>query len=336
VTAAVHLALPLYPHHGALVNAGFVAAGVGYAALARRAHLGRRWRLASAGLVVANLVGYLVVLGRGEEADQVGVATAMVELTILGLAMVPATRSGARRFAGASTTVFATVLVGVVVWATSFAAHAETTQDEATPNETEEHHHHDGRTQAGMLMRPLGEAHHPTEADGRAAADLAVRTRDATARYADLGAALADGYRGPLTGMHGTDVHLENPAYKKDGAVLDPLRPEMLVYAIDGGRATLLGVVYVMERAGTPGPQPGGPITRWHAHNLCAGALPPGLGVVSPYGGCPAFSVAVASPEMMHVWVVDDPSSPDGAFAEGLDANWVRAVNAQHGLPWPR
>ena len=33
---------------------------------------------------------------------------------------------------------------------------------------------------------------------------------------------------------------------------------------------------------------------------------------------------------MMHVWVVDNP---DGAFAEGLDKEWVRAYHAEHGRP---
>jgi hypothetical protein len=152
----------------------------------------------------------------------------------------------------------------------------------------------------------------------------------ATERYVDLDAALADGYASAQR-MQGTDVHLEHKAHKSDGATLDPARPEMLVYAVDGGRATLLGVVYVMEVAGRPGPQPGGPITRWHAHNLCISALPPGFGIVSPYGGCPALSVSVTSPEMMHVWVVDNPRGP---FAESLDEAWVRAYHAEHGRPF--
>jgi hypothetical protein len=123
---------------------------------------------------------------------------------------------------------------------------------------------------------------------------------------------------------------MENPAFKNDGRVLDPQRPETLVYAIEDGRATLLGVVYVMERAGVAAPQPGGPITRWHAHNICLTLLPPGFGIVSPFGSCPALSLNVTTPEMMHVWVVDNPAGP---FAEGLDAAWVRAFHADHGLP---
>jgi hypothetical protein len=129
------------------------------------------------------------------------------------------------------------------------------------------------------------------------------------------------------------DVHLENKAFKSDGRVLDPQRPEMLVYAISGGRATLLGVVYLMERAGQAGPEPGGPITRWHAHNLCLTLLPPGFGAVSPFGGCPPLAVAVTIPEMMHVWVVDNPAGP---FAEGLDKAWVADYHRTHGQPVTR
>lgn len=337
VSAAVHLALPLHPHHGPLVAAGFVASGAGFAVLAHRAHHGRSWRLAAALLVIATLGGYLAALGAGEEPDQVGIATALVELATLGLAAVPGAQPvrprRVARVAAAAGTVFAVFLVGAVIWVAAFQAHdASAAPVTAAADESAEHDHHDhaGRAQAGMLMRPLGQSHHPTEAQQRAAAELAAQTRQATARYTDLRAALADGYRTSLS-KTGTDVHLENKANGKDGAVLDPQRPEMLVYAVEGGRATLLGVVYVMERAGRAGPQPGGPITRWHAHNLCATALPPGLGIVSPYGGCPALSVSVASPEMMHVWTVDNPG---GAFAESLDESWVRELNARSGLPY--
>jgi hypothetical protein len=343
VSAAVHLALPLGGpgHHGPLVTAGFVASGGCYAVLAGRALRGRRWRLPAGLLVLATLVGYLVVVVAGDGADQVGIATALAELVVLGLAVVPTAPTLAvppaqpprrfARFAGSAATVTATFLVGAVVWAASFAAHdvEQAAADPATGDHAHQHEH-TGRAQAGMIMRSLGTAHHATEAQRTAAAELAAGTTAATARYAELDAALAAGYRMTLQDS-GTDVHLEHGAYKKDGATLDPARPEMLVYAIDGGRATLLGVVYVMDTAGVPGPQPGGPITRWHAHNVCATALPPGIGVVSALGGCPPFSVAVTTPEMMHVWVVDNPGGP---FADGLDEAWVREYHARAGRPF--
>ncbi len=331
VSAAVHLALPLNPHHGPLVSGAFVASGVAFAVVALRALRGRRWRLPAALVVLATLVGYLVAVGRGEEADQVGVATALVELVALGLALVPHGPARPRRFAraaGSTATVLATFLVGAVVWAASIRAH-ETAPPAAREEEHAHTHVHAGRTQAGMIMRPPGEAHHATAGHRRAADELAARTLAATARYADLRVAQAEGFRSGLT-PRGTDVHLEHKGHQSDGVTLDPERPEMLVYAIEDGRATLLGVVFVMERAGRPGPEPGGPITRWHAHNLCLSVLPPGLGVVSPFGGCPAFSVSAMSPEMMHVWVVDNPG---GAFAESLDEKWVRGYHAEHGRP---
>lgn len=340
VSAAVHLALPLNPHHGLLVSGAFVLSGAGFAVAALRALRGQSWRLPATVVTAATLVGYLVAVGRGEEADQVGIATALVELVILGLALIPAPAQRPRRLAraaGSSATVVSTLLVGLVVWAAAIQAHAMPAPATATPSATAaasstEHahtHEHAGRTQAGVMMRPLGAAHHATDEQRGAADELAARTVAATARYADLAAAHAAGYRSPSKAQ-GTDVHLENKAYQSDGVTLDPERPEMLVYAIEGGRATLLGVVFVMERAGVPGPEPGGPITRWHAHNVCVSVLPPGLGVVSPFGGCPAFSVSALSPEMMHVWVVPNPAGP---YAEGLEPGWVRGYHAEHGRP---
>lgn len=47
---------------------------------------------------------------------------------------------------------------------------------------------------------------------------------------------------------------------------LDPKRPDSLVYAdVPGHPLVLVGVMYWMPR-GTRGPNPGGPITRWHWH----------------------------------------------------------------------
>jgi hypothetical protein len=340
LSAAVHLALPLGHFDGLLLAAAFVGSGAAYAWLAVRAMEGRSWRLLSALLIVATLVAYLVVMGTGgEEPDQVGIATALVELAALGLCLVPVREPGRprrfRRLVAGTATVTATLAVGTAIWVGSFLAHAATDTDVAAAPEgtvvghTGEHSHehdHAARAQAGVIMRPLL-SDHPTAAQQQAAERLAEATRVASARYATLDAALRAGYTLPKPAT-GTDVHLENKAFGRDGRVLDPQRPEMLVFDIDNGRATLLGVVFVMEQAGRPGPDPGGPITRWHAHNICLTALPPGFGIVSPFGSCPALSISVTSPEMMHVWIVDNPAGP---FAEGLDAAWVRAYVATHG-----
>jgi hypothetical protein len=337
ISAAVHLALPLGHYDGPVLAIGFVGSGAAYAWLAMRALEGRSWRLMSALLIVATLIAYLVVTGKGgEEPDQVGIATALVELAALALCFVPR-RNGRRRWfarsAGAFGSVMITLVVGVAVWISSFVAHTAggSTSDGQAIGHTDDHthaHDHAARAQAGVIMRPLADPH-PTVAQQEAANALAAATKLAMAKYANLSAAIAAGYTLPQAGT-GPDVHLENKAYKSDGRVLDPQRPEMLVYAIGGGRATLLGVVFVMPVAGVPGPDPGGPVTRWHAHNICLTALPPGFGIVSPFGACPALSINVTVPEMMHVWIVDNPNGP---FAEGLDKAWVLAYHARHGVP---
>src|SRR5262249_47269436 len=130
-----------------------------------------------------------------------------------------------------------------------------------------DHHSHaqDSRVQAGIVVGPEAETE-ASPAEQAAAAELVATVKRDTARFADLDAALAAGYQLPAV-SEGMAVHLENKAYKNDGRVLDPQRPETLVYAISGGRATLLGALFVMERGGQPGPAVGGPITHWHAHN---------------------------------------------------------------------
>jgi hypothetical protein len=349
----VHLALPLGHVGGLGLAVLFLVDGAAFAWLAIRAVQGRSWRLLSAGLIVATLVGYLVVTGSGrEEPDQVGIATALVELAALGLCLVPRRQPGRpkrwRRFLASTATIGTVFVVGTVIWVGSFLAHAATdadvsATDVSTVDNTEaagplavghagghEHaHDHAARAQAGVIMRPLT-ATVPTLAQQVAATELVARTRVSLARYARLRDALSAGYRLPRPGR-GPDVHLENPAYTHDGRVLDPDRPETLVYAIDDRGATLLGAMYLAERAGVPGPAPGGPITRWHAHNICLTALPPGFGIVSPFGSCPALSVNLTSPEMMHVWIVPDPAGP---FAEGLDRTWVMAYHAGHAIPY--
>jgi len=339
VAAVVHLALPIGHSDGWLLTAGFLGSGAAFAWLAVRAWEGRTWRLWSGLLLGATLLAYLLVAGTGqEEPDQVGILTALVELLALGLCLMPVRR---RRFLSSTAVVAVTFVVGAWIWVGSFAAHAAAGGASASAGDPagaaagidhsghDHGHDHAARAQAGVIMRPATQAH-PTADQVRAADALALATRQAMARYASLDAALAAGYTLPLAAT-GPDVHLDNKAYASDGRVLDPQRPEKLVYAIEGGRATLLGVVFVMERAGVPGPEPGGPITRWHAHNACLTVLPPGFTIVDAFGTCPALSVSITTPEMMHVWVVD---SPAGWFAEGLDKEWVRAFHAAHGLPF--
>lgn len=329
VAAAVHIALPIGHPGPPLLAAGFVLSGLVYGVLAYFAFTGRAWRVATLVVVPLTLLAYLiVVVGGNEEPDQVGVAAALVEITAAGLA-----QRGIRglRVLGNIGTALIVVVFGAVVWIATFVAHQAGEASPSGPSVSSGHtHEHLARTQAGVIMRPWRGSVHPTTAEQQAAGWLAASTASSVKKYERIEDALKAGYRWPLGKHTGPDVHLENEAYKKDGKILDPDRPEMLVYAVDHGKAVLLGVVYVMERAGDPGPAPGGSITRWHAHNLCVSLMPPGVGIVTPYGGCPALSLTGTIPEMMHVWVVKNPAGP---FAEGIDRPWALAYVRDHGRP---
>lgn len=322
--SAVHIFLPV----GHASNAvGFLLDGIAFGVLAWRAYLGKGWRIGTAILAPLTVAGYLVY---GGEPDQMGILTMFLELTAFGLAVATTRRVG--RVFGSIATVFVVLVAGAVVWVASFKAHQATSADSQSPSVGHGHggdHEHLARAQAGVIMRPLP-SHHATVEETAAAIELAAAITRETARYKQLSAALASGYQ--LSGFQktGMNVHLEHKEYKKDGVLLDPAKPEMLVYAIDGGTATLLGVVFVMERAGDAGIAPGGPITRWHAHNLCISLVPPGIGIVTPYGGCPSLSVTLTVPEMMHVWIVDPPGGP---FAEGIPDEWTLSYHREHGLP---
>jgi hypothetical protein len=339
VTAVIHLALPLGHHDEPILAAGFIGSGIAFAWLAVRVLERRRYRWMAVLLSIATLVAYLIVVGSGrEEADQVGIATALDELAIVAFCVVPLRQPGCRRrfarFVASGGAIALTVMAGSVIWIGSFLAHsaAGEPRDLAGSTASAEHDHaHQlaARAQAGIIMAPHDNTA-PTAQQRAAAAKLAADTRATTAKYADIRAAIAAGYHLGFQSS-GASVHLERKANQTDGRVLDPNAPELLVYAIEDGRATLLGVVYQMPEAGVPGLAVGGPVTGWHSHNVCASVLPPGIGIVSPFGGCPAFSVATTIPAMMHVWVVDNPA---GAFAEGLDEQWVRAYNRQHGIPY--
>lgn len=105
--------------------------------------------------------------------------------------------------------------------------------------------------------------------------------------------------------------HAENRRYSNDDSYLDAERPETLVYAdVPGRPLVLIGVMFAMPR-GTRGPTPGGPITRWHWHQVCARGDRRGLNPRAD-GSCPPGTRLRAGSEMMHVWFTRDLRS---AFA---------------------
>ncbi|MGH3132316.1 MAG: hypothetical protein ACRDNY_00985 [Gaiellaceae bacterium] len=106
--------------------------------------------------------------------------------------------------------------------------------------------------------------------------------------------------------------HSERRQEPRGRVVLDPRRPKALIYANAPGRPlVLVGAMWSM-RDGERGPTPGGPITRWHSHVVCA--KPGRRGLKPPASGtCPPGARLIQGrSEMFHVWFTGELRS---AFA---------------------
>lgn len=256
--------------------------------------------------LAASIIAYAAVAIGGEPPDQVGLATKLVELLALAIVLAPVRTTRARSMAASGGVVGLAVVLAASAWAGAFASGGG---------------HHLGDVPAPGVLLPAGEDRLPTRHEMFEADELHAVTSAALARYRDPAVAAADGYR--VDGMFGTDFHAENPYYKADGRILDPERPETLVYAVGASGPVLLGAMFEMDEIGAPGPAVGGPLTVWHAHDhICLSLTPPALvGLVSPFGSCPVGAVAVPiTPEMIHVWTLPGVPDPFGDIDEG----WLR------------
>ncbi len=161
-------------------------------------------------------------------------------------------------------------------------------------------------------MQMDGEA---SAAERTAAKDLLDRTRTGVARFADPDVADAEGYEQitPSSFYGIRAAHFHNQTYATDGALLDPERPEDLMYLkTDDGALELIGVMFLAPPG--EGPTPGGPLTFWHRHDdLCAGVA--GVVPEAPDGTCPAATVPLTQ-EMLHVWMVSEAAELSAAFGE--------------------
>jgi hypothetical protein len=170
-----------------------------------------------------------------------------------------------------------------------------------------------GTAEAGIVTHAHGstDPSRATAAEQAAAQLLLEQTKLGTERFANLQAALSDGYRA-VTPLDAPIVHYVNPAYLVTGSTLNPEHPESLIYGNSAKGPILLAAMFIAHRIGQPGPDIGGPLTLWHAHsNLCFNAR---TNIIDAFtdaaGNCPAGSFNSGTPEMLHVWVVDNPNGP--------------------------
>ena len=326
-SAAIHAGLAIgHDDRGALIRVLFLGDAVLLAVVARRVLRGRSGGPLGVGVLVGSIVAYWLCALTGEPPDQLGVATKLGEILALAIVVRPApsrrwriARSAAGSFA------IALLVLGTAVssWVGAFRVSADTSEDVVG------HHVRVGGVAPPGTVLPAVPPRDPTPVERAAAEQLVLTTRSALARYADPKVAATDGYR--VAGLAGIDFHASNPAYEKDGRVLDPAHPETLVYAVaPDGRPVLLGAMFQMPNIRQPGPTIGGSLTVWHAHEqVCFSLTPPGLtGLLSPLGACPIGSIDVPlTPEMIHIWIVPGAPQPFG----DLDQAWRRAYLSRFG-----
>jgi hypothetical protein len=283
-------------------------------AIAQRLSRRRRWRRYGAITLAASIMAYAGISMGGEPPDQVGLATKLLELTALAIVLTPQHGHRWRRLAASTSTVVFAVVIAIGAWAGAFSAGAGG--------------HHLGEVPAPGVLVPDGEDREPTAHERRDADELYAATLVTAAKYADPDVARDDGY--DVDGMYGLDYHAANETYKTDGRILDPERPENLIYAVTEHGPVLVGMMFEVEDIGVEGPAIGGPLTVWHAHDhVCFSLAPPALsGLTSPFGTCPLGSITVPiTNEMIHIWTLPDVPERFGDLEDDWLNDYINAID---------
>jgi hypothetical protein len=143
-------------------------------------------------------------------------------------------------------------------------------------------------------------------------------------QWADPAYDEAHGFFSIGDGRTGTE-HYVNPTFMTDDVMLDPDKPESLVFDTTVSPKRLVAAMYM----GTPGmtlaqvPDIGGPLTQWHIHNnLCFNGQGRVAGLVQADGSCPGSLVKGPETPMIHVWIVPHRCGPFAAL-EGIGGGQI-------------
>jgi uncharacterized membrane protein len=170
-------------------------------------------------------------------------------------------------------------------------------------------HHH---TMDMSQMEP------PTVEERRWADEFLARSWESARRngWFSLDAAKAQGFEL----QWGDREHYVKREFIFDDTILDPDRPEFLMYRQTPRGNLLVGFMFFTRTLEERGPRPGGSLAAWHYHpwgrrGYCAekGVLP--LSRPDAQGQCTQGEYVTRSAEMLHVWFVDHPLGP---FADAM------------------
>jgi len=152
--------------------------------------------------------------------------------------------------------------------------------------------------------------------------------------------AMAAGYRSIGDSVTG-DEHFVKWSAVDDGHILDPTRPESLVYEVKDGKQQIAAAMYMLPFGSrfTDAPDVGGALTQWHVHSdLCLTNDPVQKtlsGFTTTTGSCPPGSSKAGNTPMLHVWVRPNPCGPfaalEGVGAGQVPAGQTRLCDAAHG-----
>jgi hypothetical protein len=168
-----------------------------------------------------------------------------------------------------------------------------------------------------------------TPAELQRADNLVASTMKDLKRFQTPAQAYAAGYRSIGDGLSG-DEHYVNWSYVNDGHILDPTRPESVVYEYRNGQQTAVAAMYMLPFGSgfADVPDVGGALTQWHVHrDLCLTDNPQQkvlAGLAALNGACPPGTSKAGNTPMLHVWVVPNSCGPFAAL-EGIGAGQVPA-----------
>jgi hypothetical protein len=156
---------------------------------------------------------------------------------------------------------------------------------------------------------------------------LIATTMVALKRFATPAQAYAAGYRSIGDAVTG-DEHYVNWSYANDGHILDPKRPESVVYEVRNGKQAAVAAMYALPLGSSFAnvPDVGGALTQWHVHrDLCLTDDPQQrlvVGVTTQGGACAPGTTKAGDTPMLHVWTIPNVCGPFAAL-EGIGAGQV-------------
>jgi hypothetical protein len=158
-----------------------------------------------------------------------------------------------------------------------------------------------------------------TAAEQKRAETLVKETLADLPKYADPATAERDGYYSVGDAATG-DEHFVNWSYVDDGHILDPTRPESLVYEMRNHEKTLVAAMYMLPIGSqfTDAPDAGGALTQWHFHPNDCLTESPDKKVLMKRGfsaaPCPPRTSNAFNMPMLHVWIVPNRCGPFAAL----------------------